>query len=222
MRAAVALRDVVGEAQHVLVIAVVPPQRDLDRDAVALGLEHDRLGDQRRLRAVEIAHERLDPAVVVQRRFLALDAARIDELDRHARIEKRELAQAMLQRREVELGLGEGRVDGRNVTSVPRLPVRVADDLQRRLGIAVAEAHVMLFAVAPDAQVEPFRQRVHDRNAHAVQTARHLVGVLVELTAGVQLGHDDLGRRDAFFRVDVGRDAAPVVVHRARSVGVQA
>ena len=42
MRAAVALRDVVGEAQHVLVIAVVPPQRDLDVDAVALGLDHDR------------------------------------------------------------------------------------------------------------------------------------------------------------------------------------
>ena len=36
MRAAVALRDVVGEAEHVLVVAVVPPQRAFDRDAVAL------------------------------------------------------------------------------------------------------------------------------------------------------------------------------------------
>jgi hypothetical protein len=34
MGAAVALRDVVGEAQHVLVVAVVPPQRDFDGDAV--------------------------------------------------------------------------------------------------------------------------------------------------------------------------------------------
>jgi hypothetical protein len=39
MRAAIALRDVVGEAEHVLVVAVVPPQRDVDRDAVALARE---------------------------------------------------------------------------------------------------------------------------------------------------------------------------------------
>ena len=33
---------------------------------------------------------------------------------------------------------------------------RRADDLQRRFGIAVAEAHEMLLAVAPDGEVEPF------------------------------------------------------------------
>ena len=64
MRAAVALRDVVGEGQHVLVIAVVPPQRDLDADAVALAPDQDRLLDQRRLGAVEIAHEGLEAALV--------------------------------------------------------------------------------------------------------------------------------------------------------------
>ena len=42
MRAAVALRNVVGEAEHALVVAVVPPQRAFDRDAVALRLDHDR------------------------------------------------------------------------------------------------------------------------------------------------------------------------------------
>ena len=39
MGAAVALRDVVGEAQHRLVIAVVPLHRDFDGDAVALALD---------------------------------------------------------------------------------------------------------------------------------------------------------------------------------------
>ena len=37
MRAAVALRDVVGEEQHVLVVGIVPPERRLHGDAVALG-----------------------------------------------------------------------------------------------------------------------------------------------------------------------------------------
>src|SRR3546814_4232416 len=70
-----------------------------------------------------------------------------------------------------------------------------ADHLQRRFGVAPAEAHVMLLAVAPDAQVQPVGQRVHHRDANAVEAARHLVGVAVgrvlELTARVELCHDD-------------------------------
>jgi hypothetical protein len=62
--AAIALRDVVGEAQHVLVVGVVPPQRDLDADAARTAVllaahHHHRLLEQRRLGAVEIAHESL-------------------------------------------------------------------------------------------------------------------------------------------------------------------
>src|SRR5208282_2443304 len=66
VRAAVALRDVVGEAQHGLVVAVVPPQRALDAGAFALGLHDDRLRHQRRLVAVEIFDECLDAALVAQ------------------------------------------------------------------------------------------------------------------------------------------------------------
>ena len=64
--AAVALRDGVGEAEHGLVVAVVPPQRAFDRDAVALGLDHDRGGNERGLVAVEIPDEGLDAALVAQ------------------------------------------------------------------------------------------------------------------------------------------------------------
>ncbi len=62
MRSAVALRDVVGEAQHVLVIAVVPPQGAVDGDAVLLAVDHDGLGQNRLLGTVEIAHEGRDAA----------------------------------------------------------------------------------------------------------------------------------------------------------------
>jgi hypothetical protein len=58
-----------------------------------------------------------------------------------------------------------------------------------------------------------------------VQAARDLVRIVVagvlELTAGVELGHDDLGRRHAFLAVDAGRDAAAIILDRDRSVGVQ-
>jgi len=54
----------------------------------------------------------------------------------------------------------------------------------------------------------------------AVQAARHLVGILVEFSAGVQLGHDDLGRGNAFALVDVDGNAAAVVAHGDGIVGV--
>jgi hypothetical protein len=47
VRAAVALRDVVGEAEDVLVIAVIPLQRRLDDDAVPVGDDVDGFRDQR-------------------------------------------------------------------------------------------------------------------------------------------------------------------------------
>ena len=66
VRAAVALRDVVGEAEDVLVVAVIPLQRGLDDDAVLLGLDVDRLGDQRGALLVDVADEGFDAALVLQ------------------------------------------------------------------------------------------------------------------------------------------------------------
>ena len=54
-----------------------------------------------------------------------------------------------------------------------------------------------------------------------MQTARHLVGVLVELTARVQLGHDDLCRRDTLCRVRINRHATAVIRDLGRPVSVQ-
>ena len=97
----------------------------------------------------------------------------------------------------------------------------VADDGKRRHRVAMAELHRVLLAVAEDAQLEPAREGVHHGHADAVQAAGDLVGILVELTARMELGHDDLGRRDAFALVDVGRDAAAVVGDGHRAVGVE-
>ena len=68
-----------------------------------------------------------------------------------------------------------------------------ADDAERRHRVPVGELDLVLLAIAPDAQQKFDRQGVDDRNADTMQATRHLVAVLVELTAGVELGHDDLG-----------------------------
>ena len=69
----------------------------------------------------------------------------------------------------------------------------VADDLQGRNRVAVVEFDGVLLAVAPNAALEPARERVDDGHADAVQAAGDLVGVLVELAAGVQLREHDFG-----------------------------
>ena len=88
MGAAIALGDVVGEAQHVFVVAVVPFERDVDADAVAVGRDRDRIGQQRLLVAIEPFHEGGDPALVIEIVFLDLLMALVAQQDAHARVEE--------------------------------------------------------------------------------------------------------------------------------------
>ncbi len=224
--AAVALRDVVGERQDVLVIGIIPFESDVDADPVADRGNGDRLGEQRRLGAVEILHERGDSALVIELMLHPLLVAGVGEKHADAGVEEGKLAVAVLEPFEIVFGDFERVGAGQEGDPCALLAVgRRADDLQRRFGFAVAEAHEMLLAVTPDGQVEPFAERVDDADSDAVETARDLVGVVVagvlELPAGVELGHDDLGRRNAFLGVDSGRDAAAIVLDRDRAVGVQ-
>ena len=101
------------------------------------------------------------------------------------------------------------------------LAAGIANDFERPLGHAVGEPHRVLLAVPPNGEVEPAGERVHHGDADAVQAARHLVGVLVELTSRVELGHDDLGGGDAFALVNLDRNAATVIVDRNGPVRVQ-
>ena len=102
-------------------------------------------------------------------------------------------------------------MSGLNVTFVPRC-LRRADLLKSCLGVAATIALEVDLALALDLDLEILRERVHDRDADAVQTTRNPVGALVELAAGVQLREHDLGGRDLLGRVEVDGDAAPVVL----------
>ena len=221
MSAAVALRDVVGEAQHRLVIAVVPPQGTFDGYAVALAADGDRLGDEPVLGAVEPDDEGFDAADIMHGLLARLDTAQIGERDRDAGIEVGELAQAMLEGRIVELDPGEGLRRGKKGHFGTLAAAGIADDAQRRVGVAIGEAHEVLFAIAEDPELQLRGQGIDDRHADPMQAARDLVGVLVEFAAGMKLGHDDLGGRNSLARVDVGGDAAAIVADGAGAIGIE-
>ena len=202
--------DVVHEGEGVLVVAVLVLQGDVHLDVVLGGGERDRLGVQRLLVAVEPLDE-LDQAALGQERLrlgrllpLVLDA------DRHAAVEERELAQPVGQGGVVELEDGEDLGVGLEADDgAGALGLAQHRELLDRL--APDEAHVVPLAVAVDDDLQPLAERVHHRNADAVQAAGHLVAVLVELAAGVEHRQRHLDRRHLLGRVHVHRDAAAVV-----------
>ena len=139
MGAAVALRDVVGEGEDVFVIAVVPFERDVDADVVALAVDRDRIGDQRVLGAVEIFDEGRDPALVIELDLAALVMARVGEDDAHAELRKASSRKRCSSRSKSKSMILN--VVGRGQEGDPGALAAfgLADDLQRRHGIAVAK-----------------------------------------------------------------------------------
>ena len=72
--------------------------------------------------------------------------------------------------------------------------------------LAAAVALGVGHAVAADLGDQALAERVDDAGADAVQAAGHLVGVVVELAAGVERGEDHLERALAGLGVDVDRE----------------
>ena len=67
-------------------------------------------------------------------------------------------------------------------------------------------------AFAANRELQGRRQGVDHRDAHTVEAARHLVGIIIKLTASVQYRHDDLCGRHTFF-VLFGGNTAAIVSH---------
>ena len=230
--------DVVGERHHVLAIAGVPLQRDLDLAhllgggvGVGLALDVDRaleaVGDV--LALIEELDEVDDAAGIAELDDARGELALVGQGDLEVLVEERRLLEAVVQGVEiVDAGL-EDLVVGPEGDGGARRG-GLAHDLHLLGGLAAGKGHLVDVAVALDLNNDLLGQGVHDRDAHAVQAAGHLVGVVVELAAGVQDRHDDLERRNLLHRVLVDRDASAVVddgdrvvsMHRHRDLGAVA
>ncbi len=79
-------------------------------------------------------------------------------------------------------------------------------------GYAALVLLAVQLAVALDLDDAELGEGVDHRGADAVQAAGHLVGLAAELGPGVEHGHDRFQGGDLGGRVDIHRDAAPVVL----------
>ena len=91
--------------------------------------------------------------------------------------------------------------------------IGLAGHRQRRLRYTVHINLFVDFVIALDNQLQLLRQGINHRDAYAVQTAGHFIGVIIKFTAGVQDGHDNFRCGDALFRVNAGWDAATVILY---------
>ena len=94
------------------------------------------------------------------------------------------------------------------------------DHRDRLLGHPALEILLPNLAVAMNLEPQPLGKEVDDAHTDAVQASRDFIGVAVELPAGVEFGHDDLGGRAPGLLLDFDRNAAPIVDDRNRVVGM--
>src|SRR4029078_7395389 len=135
----------------------------------------------------------------------------------HAAGDERHLAHPLGERLERVVGLVEDVAVRQEGDGGARLGARLALD-ERSGGVAALVALAPDVAVAADLDLQRLRERVHDRDADAVQTTRHLVTPAPELAAGVELREDDLDGRQADALHHRHGDAAAVVGHGHASV----
>ncbi len=220
VRTAVYRVDGVGEGVDRFGVGVGVLDGDLDADVVdfLLGVE-DRV--QHGAVVVQIAHEGHHPAVEIEG-HLAVGAL-VNKADAHLAGDKSHLAEALHQGVEFEVDAFVAEdfpvvFEGGPGAGFTRFGL--ADHFHRPQGDAALVALAVDLAVLANFHLAPFGQRVDRRSTHAVQAAGYLIAGVAELTAGVQHGHDHFQRGLFLLRVDVHRDAAAVVLHGHRGVGV--
>ena len=170
---------------------------------------------------VEVLDELLEPPFAWKVSDFSWPGALVRERDHHALVQERQLAQTHRERVVAIDEIGEDLMVGLEPDLRAGLLLRhVAQHLELGRRVAAREVHVVLFAVALDPDLQLLGQRVDDGHADAVQSAGHLVAVLVELAAGVQHGQRELDARHLLRRMHVDRNAAAVVLDGDRVVVV--
>ena len=224
--------DVVDIGMYVLVEIGVVDHRYLHRRTVFVGIEVDHLADERRTRTVDVTNELAQTLLRIEGLFLAfrhfgavlegllhLDTF-ILQHNLDSGIQERQLTHTVGEDLPVINGLREDRIIGPELherTGLALLPVtrslRLGDHMHRSQRFALRIILTVDLSVTIDLHVHLLRERVHAAHTHTVKTAGDLVGVFIELTTGVEHGHDNLQRGFMLLRVHIYRDTTTVILH---------
>ena len=229
--------DIVDVGVYVLVEVGIVHDGYLYRRTVLIRTQVDHLRDKRRTVAVDVTHELLQALLRVELLTLAfghlhailermlLHHALILEHDLNTSIQEGQLAHTVCQDLPLVGRHGEDgivRPELHERTGLTLLPVAdslvLGDHMYRRERFTLLVVLSMDLAVAIHLDVHLGGECIHAAHTHTVQTAGHFVGVLIELTAGMQHGHHDLQGRLMLLRMHIHRDTTTVILHRDRIV----
>jgi hypothetical protein len=214
--------DVVDEREDVLLVTRVVAHGQGHRDLPALVHYLDCLRVDGLARLVQVGHEfrQATLGVIVLAAKLRVLLATILERDRHPAVQERQLAHTVREGVESVLGLEKDGVVRSEVDSGSGLLARlqVAHLLDSRHRNALFVRLPPQRTLPAHLHFQPRRQRVHAADTNSVESARDLVGVLVELAARVEHRHHDLHGRPVFRGMQVHGDASTIVHDRDRVV----
>ncbi len=209
MRAARSGRDAVDVTAKVFIRRLRPLQHDLELDAVLFLERERRLVHRLDVPIADDLPEVIDETLGVLVHVL-LPSRLVFERDPDAAMQVAGHFEALADDLRLEFDLREDlriRLEEHGRAGAARR----ADLLQAACRLALLEGHLVLLTITLDGGNELTRQRVHDARTDTVQAARGLVVAGFELSAGMQHGEDHLERAFLRLRVDVHRNAAPIV-----------
>ena len=208
--------DVVDVGVEIFAVRRVVDDGHFYRDSFLFGVDVDDILNEGHARGVLVAHELAQALLAVERlaaRFaLLVQVAFIGKDDGQPGVEESQFAHTVGQNVILIFDRSE------NVGIGPKLLARAS---------AVGFAHhlhfverfsgfvflLIDFPITEHLRLHARGERIDTRHAHTVQTARHLIGTFVELTAGMEHRHHDLERAHTFFLMNVHRDTTAVVLH---------
>ncbi|MCG3118401.1 MAG: hypothetical protein ALAOOOJD_00590 [bacterium] len=208
MRAAFDGVNVIDIGKNIVIVSIVILQRQFHRHILTLTGNINRFFHQGFARFIDILHEFADTALVLKFFFLA--GALVEDINLEFFVKKRQLPQPFDQGIKIKFLLAENFVVGKERDfGAGAFAFANGFDIVHRRATGVF-LHVDV-AVAGNFHHHPFRKRIDDGNADAVQTAGHFVRFFVKLAAGVQLGHHHFERRPFDDGMEINRNAAPVI-----------
>ena len=242
MGAALGGGDRVREGVHGFRICRRPLHGDLRGntygEVLGLDVDHIRLDRRGTTRLHQERHVVLDAVLVLVRdglvqllhrvvavagHFVArlVDLAHVGERDLESLVQERHLLESAAQGLEiVDCRLEDLRVCPERDRRAGGLVVAHRTSALERAGGMLVDVRLRpVVALSAHFDVHARGERVHHRDAHAVQTAGHRITAAAELAAGVQLRHEGLDAGLAFAGHFVDRNAPAVVDHANAVVG---
>ena len=205
----------------ILIVVRVVHDSHLDGHALLLGLQVDDIIEEVGAMAVDVADKLLEALLGMEHLLACLARLGIRMLirqgDLHAGIEVGQLPHTTCDDFPLESRCGEDSAVGPKLLSRTVL-VRLSNDLHGIQRLALLIFLLVDIAVTKDLRHHVRGERIHTTHTHTMQTARHLVRALVELTARMEDSHNHLQRAFVELLVFIDRDSTTVILHDNRSI----